>query len=136
MPVTLNEFAPDAQKIGQGVVVNQAGWETALENNKQAFASEFVQRSRFVSAFPSSMTPTQFVDSLFTNAGVVPSPTDRSAAINEFGAAANTADLAARARGATRGRERDPDAAGIQPRFCLDAVLRLFEKEPERRPGR
>jgi cytochrome c peroxidase len=98
VPVTLNEFSPDAQKIGQGVVVNQAGWETVLENNKQAFAGEFVQRSRFASAFPSSMTPTQFIDSLFTNAGVVPSPTDRTAAINEFGAATNTADLAARAR--------------------------------------
>src|SRR6266850_1388204 len=98
VPLALSEFSPDAQKIGLGVVVNQAGWETILENNKQAFANEFVQRSRFVSAFPTSMTPTQFVESLFTNAGVAPSPTDRTAAISEFGAAANTADVAARSR--------------------------------------
>src|SRR6266550_3854936 len=52
VPLTLGEFTPDAQKIGLGVVVNQTGWETVLENNKQAFANEFVQRSRFVSAFP------------------------------------------------------------------------------------
>src|SRR6266566_230235 len=65
VPLTLGEFTPDAQKIGLGVVVNQTGWETVLENNKQAFASEFVQRPRFVSAFPTSMTPSQFVGSLF-----------------------------------------------------------------------
>ncbi|MDX6384438.1 MAG: hypothetical protein QOK48_2011 [Blastocatellia bacterium] len=98
VPVTLAEFSPDSQKIGLGVVVNQAGWETTLENNKQAFAGEFVQRARFVNAFPSTLTPAQFVDNLFANAGVVPSPTDRTAAINEFGAAANTADVSARAR--------------------------------------
>ena len=46
-PVRFNEFLPDTQKIGQGVVVGQAGWEMLLENNKQAFASEFTQRSRF-----------------------------------------------------------------------------------------
>jgi hypothetical protein len=38
------------------------------------------------------------VDRLFANAGVSPSLTERSAAINEFGIALNTADLAARAR--------------------------------------
>jgi hypothetical protein len=44
------------------------------------------------------MTPAQFVDALFTNAGVTPSATDRDAAINEFGVVENTADTAARAR--------------------------------------
>src|SRR5439155_27043805 len=72
--------------------------ETVLENNKQAFALDFVQRSRFTSAFPTSITPSQFVDQLFLNAGVTPSATDRQAAINEFGSATNTSDAAARAR--------------------------------------
>jgi hypothetical protein len=102
VPVTLSEFSPDARKIGQGLVVNQAGWETILENNKQAFATEFVQRSRFVTAFPTSMTPAQFVDTLFMNAGVTPASSDRTAAINEFGAAANTADASARSRALRR----------------------------------
>ena len=102
VPIRLTEFTPDAQKIGQGVVVNQTGWETVLENNKQAFATEFVQRSRFTSAFPTALTPAQFVDNLFTNGGVVPSSVDRTAAINEFGAAANTAEVAARARAVRR----------------------------------
>jgi outer membrane protein assembly factor BamB len=96
--IRLNELLPDTQKIGLGVIVGQAGWEQALENNKVAFTSEFVQRSRFTSAYPTSLTPTQFVDRLFGNAGVLPSPSDRSAAINEFGVALNTTDIVARAR--------------------------------------
>jgi len=100
--VRLNEFLPDTQEISKGVVVGQAGWEQAIENNKVAFTSEFVQRSRFTSAYATSLTPTQFVDRLFANTGVSPSPTDRSAAINEFGIALNTADVAARARALRR----------------------------------
>lgn len=68
-----NEFLPDTQKIGRGVIVNQTGWEQVLESNKQAFASEFVQRAQFTSAYPTSMSPTQFVDALFATAGVMPS---------------------------------------------------------------
>jgi Tol biopolymer transport system component len=98
VPITRSEFLPDTQQIGQGVIVNQAGWETLLENNKQAFATEFVQRSRFASAYPTSLTPEVFVDTLFANAGVTPSSSDRTAAISEFGSATNTSDVAARAR--------------------------------------
>jgi len=96
--VRFGEFLPDTQKIGQGVIVGQAGWETVLENNKQAFANEFVQRSRFTAALPTTMTPAQFVDKLFTNAGVTPTSSDRTAVINEFGSATTTSDVAARAR--------------------------------------
>ncbi len=98
VPLKRSEFLPDTQQIGQGVVVNQAGWEQMLENNKQAFASEFVQRPRFTSAFPTSMLPDVFVDTLFANAGVAPSESDRTAAINEFAFAATTTDVAARSR--------------------------------------
>jgi hypothetical protein len=100
--VRLNEFLPDTQEIGRGVIVNQTGWETILENNKQAFASEFVQRSRFMTAFATSMTPAQFVDKLFLNAGVTPAASDRTTAINEFGSATTTSDVAARSRALRR----------------------------------
>lgn len=98
VPVLLNEFVPDTRAIGQGVIVGQAGWETILENNKQAFVTEFVQRSRFTLAYPTSMTPAQFVDALFANAGVIPAPAERLAAINEFAGGVTTADNAARGR--------------------------------------
>ncbi|CAN5884394.1 hypothetical protein BH18ACI4_BH18ACI4_07090 [soil metagenome] len=98
VPITLNEFLPDAQRISNGMVVGQSGWETALENSKQAFTSEFVQRARFTSAYPTSITPSTFVDALFANAGVTPSTADRTAAINEFGSATTTVFIAARSR--------------------------------------
>src|SRR5207249_1976376 len=96
--VRFTEFLPDTQEIGSGLVVGQTGWETVLETNKQAFASEFVQRSPLATALPTTMTPAQFVDKLFVNAGVTPSTSDRTAVINEFGTATTTSDVAARAR--------------------------------------
>ncbi len=97
VPIKINEFLPDTASIGQGVVVNQAGWESVLENNKHAFALNFVQRDRFTSALPTSLTPEQFVDQLFMNAGFIPSAAERAEAINEFGSSTTTADPAARA---------------------------------------
>ena len=91
-----------AHQVGRGVIVGQAGWETILESNKQTFASQFMQRSRFASAYPTSLSPAQFVDALFANAAVVPSTSDRAAAINEFGPTATTSDLAAGARALRR----------------------------------
>jgi hypothetical protein len=102
VPIRFSEFLPDTQQIGHGVVVKQTGWESVLENNKQAFMSEFVQRPRFVSAYPPSLSPPQFVDALFANAAVVPSTGDRAAATNEFGGTLDTSDAAARARALRR----------------------------------
>ncbi|PYS68269.1 MAG: hypothetical protein DMF69_20700 [Acidobacteria bacterium] len=76
------EFLSDTQKIGQGVIVGQAGWEQVLESNKQAFAAEFVQRARFTTAFPNSMTVAQFVDALNANAGNPLSTTERNQLVN------------------------------------------------------
>jgi len=59
-------------------------------------------RSRFVSAYPTSMSSEQFADALFANAGVTPSASDRSAVINEFSFSATTNDVAARARALRR----------------------------------
>ena len=42
VPVRLDEFLPDTQQIGQGSSGRATGWEQQLENNKQAFAAEFV----------------------------------------------------------------------------------------------
>jgi hypothetical protein len=67
--VRFNELLTDTQQIGFGVVVGQPGWEQVLEDNKVAFSNDFVQRARFTSALPQSLTPTQFVDQLNTNAG-------------------------------------------------------------------
>ncbi len=88
--VRFNEFLTDTQRIGQGVIVNQGDWQAQLEANKQAFTAEFVQRSRFLTAFPSAMTAAQFVDTLNDNAkdknGVKPlSTTERDSLVSALG---------------------------------------------------
>ena len=132
VPIRLNEFLPDTQKIGQGVIVNQAGWEQLLENNKQAFMAEFVQRSRFATAYPSGMTPAQFVDQLFVNAGVTPSAIDRASAINEFGSSTTTTDIAARARALRRVAE---NATLAQQEFNRAFVLMQYFGYLRRNPN-
>ncbi|HMG74860.1 MAG TPA: LamG-like jellyroll fold domain-containing protein [Pyrinomonadaceae bacterium] len=102
VPITLGEFKPDTAEIGNGVVVNKSGWETLLENNKRAFVAEFVQRPRFATAYPTTMTPTEFVAKLFANAGVAPSANDQMEAISEFGSSSTSSDVAARGRALRR----------------------------------
>ena len=96
--VRLNEFLPDAQQIGQDVVVGQAGWDTVLENNKQSFVAQFLQRSRFTNAFPTILTPAEFVDKLNQNAGNVLSSSERATALGLFGNAMDTSNMMARAQ--------------------------------------
>jgi hypothetical protein len=128
----LNEFLPDTQQIGKGVVVGEAGWEQVLENNKQGFTAEFVQRSRFATAYPTTMTPAQFVDALFTNTGVTPSAAERTSVINEFGAASTSADTAARGRALRRVAENSTFA---QQEFNSAFVLMQYFGYLRRNPN-
>jgi Metallo-peptidase family M12/Reprolysin family propeptide len=67
--VRFAEFLPDTTSIGNGVVVGQTGWEQQLETNKQNFTAQFVQRQRFTNAYPATMLPSTFVQTLNRNAG-------------------------------------------------------------------
>jgi hypothetical protein len=96
--VRFRDFLSDTQEIGLGVVVLQPGWEQQLENNKQAFALEFVQRPNFTATLPTTLTPNQFVDTLNANAGNVLSADERQSVINLFNGAADTSNQTARAQ--------------------------------------
>lgn len=103
VPLRFNEFLPDTQQIGLGVVVGATGWQAKLEENKKAYAAAFGARPSLTSVLPTSLTPAQFVDGLYLNAGVASPPTaERTAAIDEFAGAVNTADTAARGRALRR----------------------------------
>ncbi|MGZ8844393.1 MAG: hypothetical protein ACXW18_12070 [Pyrinomonadaceae bacterium] len=97
--IKFSEFLTDIKQIGNGVVVLAPGWEAALETNKVAYFNAFVQRSSFISKYPTSTTtPDAFVDMMFANAGVTPSASERSTAINEFAGAGDISNVAARAK--------------------------------------
>lgn len=96
--VRLNEFLPDVQQIGWNVVVGCCNWQQQLENAKSKFALQFRLRSRFFNAYPTTLTPTQFVNQLFANAGITPTQSELAQAIGEFGTAPDVRDAAAMAR--------------------------------------
>ena len=88
--VRLNEFLSDTQEIGLGVIVGQGNWQQQIENNKQAFTNAFVQRAKFTTAFPGSLTAAQFVDTLNANAGNPLSASERNQLVNDLSTNAKT----------------------------------------------
>ncbi|MFN2577845.1 MAG: carboxypeptidase regulatory-like domain-containing protein, partial [Pyrinomonadaceae bacterium] len=135
VPLRLNEFTPDTEQIRQGVVVGVGDWTTQLETNKNAFALDFVNRSRFLTAYPTTLTPAEFVDRLFGNTRVTPSPTERSAIITEFGTAASSADPAARGRVLRRVAENSTFAQQEFNRaFVLTQYFGYLRRDPDAAP--
>jgi hypothetical protein len=124
--IRLNEFLPDTQKIGQGVVVNQGNWQQQLENNKQAFTAEFVQRSRFTAAFPANMTAAQFVDTLNGNAGSALSVTERNQLVNELTTGAKTRAQVLRAVA----EDADLNSAEFNRAFVLMQYFGYLRRNP------
>jgi hypothetical protein len=133
--VRFNEFLQDTQRIGQGVIVLAPGWEQQLESNKQDYALEFVQTVRFITAFPTTMTPAEFVDKLNTNAGNVLSPTERTTAINLFSGAGNSSNTTARAQ-AVRQVAEDTDLynAEYNRAFVLAEYFGYLRRNPNDAP--
>jgi hypothetical protein len=118
-------------------VVLAPGWEQQLENNKQAYALEFVQTERFTAAnaFPTSMTPAQFVNKLNQNASNVLSASERTTAINLFGGAGNTSNMTARAQ-AVRMVADDTDLynAEFNRAFVLAEYFGYLRRNPNDTP--
>jgi hypothetical protein len=96
--VLYDQFERDTQMLQQNLVVGQPNFDATLEANKQAYFADFVTRPEFVSAYATTLTPTQFVDNILTHGAVGFTPAERAGEIDEFGGATNTADQAARAR--------------------------------------
>ena len=133
--IRLNEFLSDTQEIGRGIVVGQGNWQAQLEANKVAYFQSFVTRTRFSNAAPSSLSPAQFVDALFANAGVTPTAADRQAAIDEFGGASNTADAAARARALRRVAENPTlSRSELNRAFVLMEFFGYLRRNPDGAP--
>ena len=78
------ELNGDSAIIGQGIVVNSPGWEQKLDANKQAYALAFVQRQRFLDAYPTDLAAAQFVARLNLNIGNLLTPDETNALVTEL----------------------------------------------------
>jgi hypothetical protein len=85
----LSEFIPDAQFVGNGIVVNGQLSGAVINQNKAAFAALFVNctdatkyRCAEFKAIYDPLNNQQYVDKLFLTTGVNASATDRAALVN------------------------------------------------------
>jgi hypothetical protein len=133
--IRFDEFLRDNRDIRRGVSVGASDWERILEHNKQVYALGFVQRSRFLTAFPTALTPAQFVDQLNQGAGNVLSASERTTAINLFGGAGDTTNSTARAQ-AMRQVAEDQDLAKAEFNrwFVLSEYYGYLHRNPNDAP--
>ena len=133
--VRRSEFLPDSLMISNGVIIGQPNALALLEANKVAFSNTFVGRPQFVAAYPTSLTPTDFVNQLFTKSGVTPTAQQVQDAVNEFGSAGNTADNAARGRAVRRIAENPIlNNAEKNRAFVLMQYLGYLRRDPNTGP--
>jgi len=94
------EFIRDTQALQRGVIVdpNSSEWQVILNNNIEAFMKDFATRPEFVGLYPTTDTPTQYVDKLYLHAQITPSAGERMKALSEFGTALTASDPGARGR--------------------------------------
>ncbi|MBV8858897.1 MAG: hypothetical protein JOZ02_18340 [Acidobacteria bacterium] len=78
------DFLRDTQRVAQGVVVGTPEADARLEANKQAFAVAFVTRPEFLAEFPEGMTGDQYIEKLFANSGVTPTPAEINVAFESY----------------------------------------------------
>jgi hypothetical protein len=88
--IRFNELLAAATEIGKDVVVGTPNWPEQLENNKLAYLNKFVRQPRFLTAYPMTLTPAQFVDQLNQNTGGVLSQSERNTLVDQL---ANETDV-------------------------------------------
>jgi uncharacterized protein (TIGR03118 family) len=125
------EFMAGTQALQRGVVFGAPGAVELIEANKQDFFLDFIGRLTFAGRYPTTMTPAQFVDALYANAGVTPTAEERAAAIAEF-QGPGTTDANARARVVRRVAENRTFAAQEFNRaFVLMQYFGYLRREPD-----
>jgi hypothetical protein len=133
VPVRLQEFLAGTQQIGQDVRVGVGNWQQELDDNKQAFALEFVGGTQFAALYPSTLTPAQFVDALNANAGGALSPQERDALVAELTTAGNSPE--GRARALRRvAEDEDLARAEFNKAFVLAQYFGYLRRNPDEAP--
>ncbi len=126
------EFLPDAQRIAQGVRVGIGDWQQQLEQNKQAYALDFVRRQRFRDAYPQALSAAEFVDTLNARAGGALSPSERAQLVAELAANDTEAGRAAALRKVAE--DEDLRRAEFNRAFVLMQYYGYLRRDPDDPP--
>ena len=126
--VRSDEFIADSRRIGEGVIVGQPGWELKLENNKQKFIAEFIQRIRFIALTGS--TPARFVDQLNENAGFPLNQSERDQLVADLTFGIKTQAQVLR----EVAEDRDLEAAEKNRAFVLMQYFGYLRRDPNVNP--
>jgi hypothetical protein len=112
------------------VVIGQPGADQLLESNKVAFAADFVSRTRFTNAYPTSMSPTAFVDALNANAGGDLSAAERAKLLSDLTSGAKNRAQVLR----TVAEDQDLDNAEKLKAFVLMQYFGYLRRDPNSGP--
>jgi hypothetical protein len=132
VPVRRENLMPDTRTILNGIIVNggDPNWESKFNANTDAYEQSFVQRGDFQAANPST-NAAQFVDTLFSHAGVTPTAGERSAAVAAFGNG-NTAGRAAALRSVAESQTLHN--AELNKAFVLSQYFGYLKRNPDDLP--
>lgn len=124
------EFLPDALQLSNGVIIGQPNAVQQLEANKVAYSNDFVNRSRFTTAYPGSMSAAQFVDALNINSGNALDSAQRNNLVNQLGAGTMTRGQVVRAVA----EDSDLVNAEKNKAFVLMQYLGYLRRDPNAGP--
>jgi uncharacterized protein (TIGR03118 family) len=126
----LTAFGPSALGSPAAVLYSVLERESQLiqQDGEDAYFDAIVRRPEFVAAYPTSLTPMQFVEGLGANAGITP----RRKALKPFGESEGTSDLAARARALQSiATSRPLTKAQARPAFVALLYFSLLRRDPD-----
>src|SRR4029079_11590904 len=91
----LQEFVRDGLSIAGGVIVGEAGWDTKLAANKQAFVQGWMERDDFKARY-AGLSNEQYVDTLIANAGIRITSAERDNLVQDLFNGASRANVLAK----------------------------------------
>jgi TolB protein len=83
-------FLNHAQRVGQGVIVGQTGWQQRLQENQERMLQEWAQTSAFIELCGGNRSGREFVDILLTNTRIPATPEYRDSLIADLDARRKT----------------------------------------------
>ena len=123
------DYVRDTQEMGRGVVVGAGGWRERLESNKRAFVAAWAARAEFAAKYE-AMSDAQFVDALWSNAGLTAAASEREGLLADLAGGTLT-----RADAVRRVAESEPVvAAEFNPAFVLMEYFGYLRRNPDDRP--